>query len=120
MKKVKVIIAGSRTFNDYKKLNDFMNAMTKYIDIESIICGEARGADILGSCWARANDIPVRSMPADWATHGKKAGYIRNSEMADIGDVLILFWDGISKGSKHMYDLAKRKGLSAYIVRFKI
>ena len=38
--------------------------------------------------------------------------------MAKFADSCIVFWDGVSKGSKHMIDLAQRYGLKTLVVRY--
>jgi len=119
MKQHNVIIAGSRSFDDYEKLSDFMDTMiSSGVHVENVVCGEASGADELGRLWAEKNRVSVISMPADWDKYGKRAGYIRNSQMAVVGTVLIAFWDGISKGTKHMIDIATKKKIPTYIVRY--
>lgn len=35
-----------------------------------------------------------------------------------IGASLIAFWDGISKGTKHMIDLANKHGLRVFVIKF--
>lgn len=60
----------------------------------------------------------VDQYPADWDTYGKSAGYRRNEDMAKIADACIVFWDGESRGSKHMIDIAEREGLPLRIVKF--
>lgn len=49
--------------------------------------------------------------PANWAEFGKYAGYIRNYDMGKNADMLIAFWDGKSKGTSHMIDIAERLNL---------
>lgn len=101
VKMIKLLIAGSRQFNDY-------DLMVKWIritgfsksNVYSIICGEAKGADTLGKRWAKENGIIVQSFPADWSL-GKGAGFKRNIEMCDECTHAILFWDGVSNGTKH-------------------
>ena len=85
----------------------------------TIISGGAKGADSLGERFAEQHSLHLTVCKADWNKHGKSAGYIRNSEMADIGDVLLAFWDGKSKGTKHMIDLALKKGLIVEVVYYK-
>lgn len=46
-----------------------------------IIEGEQRGADLLAREWAEDRGVEVRGFPADWETHKKAAGFIRNSQM---------------------------------------
>ena len=57
--------------------------------------------------------------PADWKKYGKSAGYVRNSEMAEVAESLIAFWDGKSRGTKNMIDIAKNKGLKVRIVNYE-
>ena len=112
---MKTIIAGSRDFNDYETLVSFCNGK----NIAEVVSGTARGADKLGERFAESRDIPIKRFPANWDKFGKSAGYLRNSEMANYADACIVFWDGKSKGSKHMIDLAKEKGMDINIVYFR-
>ena len=57
-------------------------------------------------------------MNADREKHGKSAGYKRNQEMANVSTHLIAFWDGKSRGTKHMIDIAKRDALKSHVVDF--
>ena len=68
--------------------------------------------------YANERGYPIKQFPADWNKYGKSAGYKRNEEMAKYADALIAFWDGKSKGTKHMIDLAKRYGLKVKVVIF--
>jgi hypothetical protein len=111
---MKTIIAGSRGFTDYSVLHFFLSINPW--EITEVVSGTARGADKLGERYAEENGISVKRFPADWDTHGKRAGYIRNSEMADYADALVAFWDGESRGTKHMIDLADKAGLRVSIV----
>mgnify|MGYP001124488586 FL=1 len=131
MKELRVIIAGSRDFDDFPKLMnsciDILSSITnnnKNLGKIRIVSGAARGADQLGEQYAKLVGYEVSKFPADWDGLGKRAGYVRNAEMAKYAvensnyGVLIAFWDGKSKGTKHMIDLAKRNGLEVHIVRF--
>lgn len=104
---MKIIIAGGRDFNNrsvmFPILSKHINNMT-----DTIICGDARGADLLGAEWAAHFSIPIQHFPAYWDQYGKAAGFIRNAEMGEHADALIAFWDGQSKGTKHMIQTMKR------------
>lgn len=112
-------MAGSRTFN-YPDLLD--KVLTQYrlfhFNFTELIHGGARGADTLAMLWAEKNEIPVRCFPADWDKYGKKAGYIRNKQMAEYGEILIAFWDGQSKGTRMMIELAKEHNVNVIIVKY--
>ena len=112
----KVIIAGSRTFHNYNKLEEECNRILKDKDDVEVVSGRAIGADMLGEIYADENKYSVKHFPADWNTHGKGAGFIRNGEKANYGDMLIAFWDGESKGTKHMVETAQKKGMEVYVI----
>lgn len=117
-----VIIAGGRDFNDYELLKSkcllLLKNKMEQCDVQ-VVCGCARGADTLGKQFAEELGLKVLEYPADWDKYGKRAGYIRNEEMAKISNALIAFWDGESRGTKHMIDLAKEYGLPTRIIYYK-
>ena len=105
----KVVIAGGRDFLDYNLLREKVDKILidkRVTHKVVIISGCARGADTLALRYASENVLDVEEYPANWDKYGKKAGYLRNAEMAKVSDALIAFWDGKSKGTKHMIDLA--------------
>ena len=112
---MKVIIAGSRNFNNYKKLCEYCDIMLSNTNNVEIVSGTAAGADRLGMKYAIDRLLVLKEFPADWDTFGKSAGYKRNEQMAQYADALIAFWDGKSKGTKHMIDLAKEYDLKIRI-----
>ncbi len=119
---IKLIVAGGRDFQDYSLLKARLdhllsNAIARGDQIE-IVSGRARGADSLGERYAKENGYPVKEFPADWDLHGRSAGFKRNAEMADYGTHLAAFWDGSSRGTKSMIDLAKKKGLVVRVTRY--
>ena len=57
----------------------------------------------------KSMDIKLSTSPADWDLDGKSAGFKRNVKMAEYADALVAFWDGESKGTKHMIETAKEK-----------
>ena len=110
---MRVIIAGSRTIDDPSVLKEVF--VYCGWDITTVVSGTARGADRLGEDWAEANDIPVLKFPADWNRHGRKAGFIRNTEMAKNADALIALWDGKSRGTAHLINIARQNNLAVHI-----
>lgn len=83
--------------------------------ITTVISGGARGADRLGETWAKANGVLLKVYPADWDTHGKSAGYLRNALMASRANALVALWDGQSHGTRHMIGCAKGRGLKVHV-----
>ena len=101
-----LIIAGSRGFNDYELVENFMmdylGHLIGKIDIEVISGGCARGADRLGERFAREHGLGLRVVRADWAGRGLAAGPQRNEQMARMAGTLVAFWDGKSSGTRDM------------------
>lgn len=110
---MKYIVAGGRDFDDYDRLEEVVKRLTRPSD--TIISGRAKGADSLGEKFAEAHHVEVELFPADWDTHKKAAGVLRNRTMAEHADALIAFWDGGSKGTKNMIDTALRLGLEVHV-----
>lgn len=126
---MKVVIAGSRTIKDYDIVAEAVEQSG--FDISTVISGCAWGVDKLGEEWAGNNNVSVIQCPADWSNlkhprcsirygrNGKPynalAGMIRNEEMADKCDAAIIIWDGVSKGSMNMYELAVARGKQVYL-----
>ena len=121
MSQFKVIVAGGRDFNNQAFLNKTLDVLLvdKARSHEIVIVsGAAKGADTQGEVYARMKDYLLESHPADWDTYGRAAGYRRNKEMAESADALICFWDGESRGSKHMIDLATAQELFVRVIRY--
>ena len=86
-------------------------------DVAEVVSGTARGPDRWGEAWAEPLDfVELKRMPADWDTHGKRAGPIRNEEMAQRGDALLAFYDGESAGTRNMIETARSEGLIVVVV----
>ena len=121
-KKISVIVAGSRNVTSYSHIAGHLDllfakwdAAKPGLDVE-IVSGTARGVDQLGEKYAASNDLECKKFPADWDRFGKSAGYKRNEQMAEYADALVAFWDGCSRGTRHMINLAKAAGISVSII----
>ena len=78
-----------------------------------VISGGARGADRFGENAAEHWNIELEIYPADWGTHGKAAGYIRNQQMLDSGvDVAVQFPGG--RGTADMRRRLDKAGVKVY------
>ena len=114
----KVIVAGGRDFSDYDLLKSKLDNLLVDRDPVEIVSGTARGADKLGEFYAKRTQLAVALFPANWDLYGKSAGYRRNEEMAEYADALVAFWDGKSRGTKHMIDLANKSGIQVRVVNY--
>lgn len=130
--KTKIIIAGSRDFNNYSIARKYFVDLLERIMLDfnisitelEIVSGCAQGADRIGERLANEFKIKVHKMPAQWDLFGKRAGYVRNEEMAkyamtDAKGFLLAFHDGESRGTNHMIDLADKLNLIPFVILYK-
>ena len=118
---MKAAIVGSRTFNDYKKVVEFITNMKEIYELEDIdlvVSGGARGADALGAKYAKEHGIELKVFPAKWSIYGKKAGILRNVDIIENCDVCFVFWDGESHGAKHDIELCKKSKKPCFIYNY--
>lgn len=108
---MKLIIAGGR---DYRLTETDTQELDR-IPISEIVSGGATGADASGESYAYYKGLPVRKFPADWQTHGKAAGPIRNRQMAEYADGVALFHGG--RGTASMFAEAKKAGIEIFDFR---
>ena len=101
---MKLIISGSRSITNYYALITAI-AYSPYLPLlTEIVSGTAHGADLLGERYAREQKIPLSRFPARWDLYDKRAGMIRNGEMAAYADALLALWDKSSRGTTNMID----------------
>lgn len=119
---MRLIVAGSRSFNDFELLSrevyETLDAFALQGHTVSIVSGGARGADALGELWAKKFGVPVHRFPADWNRYGRRAGYLRNMEMAEFATDALIFWDGVSPGSRHMIAICAEFDLPHRVVKY--
>ena len=130
---MRIIIAGSRDFNDYDLLQSEGLHIIRELksegfdtsrNIVEIVSGGARGADLLGEKFANRYKLKIKRFIPDWDGLGKRAGYVRNAEMATYAKqdsqlgVLLACWDGKSRGTKSMIDLAEKHGLRVFVIKY--
>lgn len=104
---MKLIIAGSRDIHFTSEFIDSLYGNVFIIDDEDnmlseIVSGGCSGVDKAAEWWARDTQTPLKIFTAEWDKYGKSAGPIRNRQMANYGDALLLIWDGKSRGSANM------------------
>lgn len=132
MGKIRIIVAGSRGFSDKEIASVVITGLlSKHVfskgfkreDVE-FVCGMAKGADIIGKEYAERYGYEVKCFPANWDLYGKSAGAIRNKEMAKYASykkgygALFAFWDGYSRGTKNMIDIAKECGIRIFVYNY--
>ena len=121
-KEFRIVIAGGRDFEDYQllcaELDAYLRANAPSLSV-IVVSGCASGADTLGERYAAERGYGIEKFPPDWEKHGKAAGVVRNKQMAQAADAVVVFWDGESKGTKHMIDSAKQNRIPCKIITYK-
>lgn len=114
----RLIIAGSRDITDPATFDAAFYGSDFWSEpIDAVIHGGARGVDAMADAWAREWVIHVEVYPADWKTHGRAAGPIRNRLMASKATSLLAIWDGVSPGTASMIREARAARLIVEIYR---
>lgn len=121
----RIIVAGSRGLNDYAF---FRRQFIKYLaslpkgKVEVITGRAPNGPDDMAYHFCKWDperpDVILKEFKADWDEYGKRAGYLRNVEMAKYGRRLFCMYDGKSPGSKHMIKISREEELQVklYVV----
>lgn len=116
---MRVLVCGSRGFEDIDLMLRTLAEMYDLPEEFTIVEGCARGADHLAEVAADQMRIPIEHHPADWSK-GRGAGFQRNIEMLDSGiDLVLAFWDGQSRGTKHTIDQATKRGIEVRVVEYR-
>lgn len=117
---MRVLVCGDRTWDDYQTLSNALNTLCNVYPIDTIIEGEARGADRMAAKWAEnERGYTVIKFPADWDKYGKSAGVIRNKQMLVEGQpsLVVAFHKNIqsSKGTLNMIYQANKAGIPVFL-----
>jgi len=107
-------VIGSRNFTDYKLLESTLESLP---EITQIVSGGAKGADSLAKTYAEQHQLPLVIFKPDWKQYGKGAGIVRNRQIIDAAQMVVAFWDGVSKGTASSLALAKAKGIPVHIIK---
>jgi hypothetical protein len=118
---MRVLVCGGRTYSDIARVTEILDVINgqnpelpdvyQELKIKVIISGHAKGADTLGEDYAQWNDIELEVYPAQWNRYGKRAGYVRNTQMLEEGkpDLIVAFPGG--RGTAMMCDIARKAGV---------
>lgn len=118
MKVKKLLVCGGRDYAEVDRVDQELKDWQRTLGpMFKIVCGGARGADMLAYNWAMRNCIPVSVYPANWDVHGKSAGPKRNQQMLEweAPDVVLAFPGGA--GTADMVRRAQIAGVFVAQVR---
>ncbi len=109
---MRVAIVGSR--------NIIVSDLENYLSQDDeIVSGGAVGVDACAAEYARKNKMKLTEFLPDYKRYGRAAPIIRNKEIVDYADKVIVFWNGISKGSLSVINYARKIGKPCQIIVLK-
>lgn len=100
---LRLIVAGSPDFKDMHIMHELLTELELPSNTE-LVCGGAKGADQTARLLWKQISNTIHNMTPNWDKYGRSAGYRRNAEMAQFADICVAFWDGKSRGTKHMIE----------------
>ncbi len=108
---MKVAVVGSR------KLLVSEELLAEHIgDAEEIVSGGARGVDECAASYAQKHGIRLTEIKPQYARYGRAAPLVRNKEIVDHADRILVFWDGHSRGSLSVIRYAEKIGKACTVI----
>ena len=95
---MKVAVVGSRGLN--------VCDLEKYLpeNVTEIVSGGAKGIDACARRYAIAHDIKLTEFLPEYEKYGGRAPIERNISIIEYSDMVLAFWDGVSRGTKFVID----------------
>ena len=110
---MKALIVGSRSITEF----DLSKIMTP--DMEMIISGGAKGVDALAERYADEHKLSKLIMRPRYDRYGRAAPLKRNEQMVDMADVVLVLWDGVSRGAQYTIRYAEQKGKPITVIKIE-
>lgn len=114
---MRVLVCGGRDYQQFAIISFVLSAIHKDLAVSCLIEGGATGADRIAGIWADKKAVKHERYDADWRTHGKAAGPIRNKRMLEEGKPdLVVAFPGHS-GTANMVMQAQQAGVKVMDLR---
>ncbi len=92
-------ISGSRSLNC-----EIPDGIIIERDISMILTGGASGMDKKAAEYGAKRRILVTELKPEYDLYGKAAPLVRNDLLIELSNIIYVFWDGKSRGSKYVID----------------
>lgn len=110
---MKVAVVGSRNLI-VEHLEDYLPEGTT-----EIVSGGAKGVDSCARAYAQANGLALREFLPDYDRYQRAAPLRRNWQIVEYADFVLIFWDGVSRGTRHVMEDCQKAGVPCRIVRME-
>lgn len=105
-----VAVVGSRGLAQLPALVARLSELRALGQLDQVVSGGAAGVDTLAAAWCRAQRVPLVELRPDYAAHGPAAPHVRNAEIVRRASLVLVCWDGRSKGTLGAARAATRLG----------
>ncbi len=118
---MKVAIVGSRSLEDRVDEVNYHLDMLKEANWTTIISGGAKGVDTIARTWAEGEGIdfvlykPYHLIDTKM-TYTPRFFFTRNKQIVDNADKVIVFWDGVSNGTRDVIRYAGKRDKPVHII----
>ena len=91
--------------------------LEKYLpdDTTEIISGGARGVDASAREYAQRHGLKLTEYLPEYSKYGRSAPLKRNLTIIENADLVLAFWDGLSRGTKYVIDNCKKRNIPVEI-----
>ena len=107
---MKVAVIGSRSL-DVPNLGEYLPT-----EVTEIVSGGAVGVDSSAREYATANGIKIVEFLPNYKQFGRGAPLKRNLQIIEYCDIVVAFWDGMSRGTKYVIDNCKKLGVNLKVI----
>ena len=106
---MRVAVIGSRGLT--------VDNLEKYLpdDTTEIISGGARGVDASAREYAQRHGLKLTEYLPEYSKYGRSAPLKQNITITENADLVLAFWDGLSRGTKYVIDNCKKRNIPVEI-----
>ena len=110
---MKIAVVGSRNLTNIE--------IDKYIteDVDEIVSGGAIGVDSCAAEYAKRRGLKLTEFFPQYDKYGRAAPIVRNKDIVNYADKIIVFWNGSSKGTLSVIKYAQKIGKHIEIISCK-
>lgn len=107
---MKLLVVGSRSIKNFD--------ISPYVPKETgtIVSGGADGVDTIAEKYADAHKLSKIILRPEYHLYRRAAPLKRNNGMVEMADKILVIWDGVSRGTKHTIDYAKKLNKNINVV----
>lgn len=108
---MRVAVLGSRTLS-VPNLGDYLPEGTT-----ELISGGAKGVDTSARDYALAHHLPLTELRPDYRRYRKGAPLKRTVEIIRQAELVLIFWDGVSHGTRYAIEQCQKLGVAYQLYR---